>query len=63
MKKAQMNISHFRFSILFNLKIFSKIVTTFAQWHTFNLTLPRKLYAVAAAAISSMNMNAIIPAN
>ena len=27
MKKARMNISHFRF-ILFNLKIFSEIVTT-----------------------------------
>ena len=27
MKKAQMNISHFRF-ILFNLKIFGEIVTT-----------------------------------
>ena len=28
MKKARMNISHFRF-ILFNLKIFGEIVTTF----------------------------------
>ena len=30
MKKARMNISHFRF-ILFNLKIFSEIVTTLKQ--------------------------------
>ena len=28
MKKARMNISHFRF-ILFNLKIFAEIVTTY----------------------------------
>ena len=34
MKQAQMNISHFRF-ILFNLKIFGVIVTTFL-----NLELP-----------------------
>ena len=31
MKKARMNISHFRF-ILFNLKIFGEIVTTFVGW-------------------------------
>ena len=30
MKKARMNILHFRF-ILFNLKIFGEIVTTFSQ--------------------------------
>ena len=31
MKNARMNISHFRF-ILFNLKIFGEIVTTFLIW-------------------------------
>ena len=32
MKKARMNISHFRF-ILFNLKIFGEIVTTAKIWN------------------------------
>ena len=31
MKKAWLNISHFRF-ILFNLKIFGEIVTTCSEW-------------------------------
>ena len=35
MKKARMNISHFRF-ILFNLKIFSEIVTTKKKTHRAN---------------------------
>ena len=36
MKKARMNISHFRF-IFFNLKIFGEIVTTFFYGNYFKL--------------------------
>ena len=37
MKKARMNISHFRF-ILFNLKIFGEIVTTNQLCYSYSLS-------------------------